>query len=78
MRRWEYNQINAYLKDEILNKLGQEGWELVGFATGLDDREVWFTSYIFKRECLQKPIEKREVVMEQTDTSKVTTVFPFQ
>jgi len=44
MQKWEYKQVEKYLSDLEINKLGYEGWELVGFA--------WYNGvyrYVFKR-----------------------------
>ena len=60
MKKWEYKQLvitsnDCY--DEIgkINKLGKEGWELVGFTTlfikgSFLDNSKAANQYIFKRE----------------------------
>jgi hypothetical protein len=33
MQKWEYKVVNSSLSEQELNKLGEEGWELIGVAT---------------------------------------------
>ncbi len=48
---WEYKVVpNLDVSEELLNYLGQQGWELIGF----DPRAENINRLIFKRPCKQK------------------------
>ena len=54
--RWEYRR-ESNLKIEELNALGQEGWELAGYATAGDSPVREF--YVFKRPIYDAPEGKQ-------------------
>lgn len=49
MDKWEYLRANRALSQEELDKIGLEGWELVGFSATYRDYEI----YIFKHKIQQ-------------------------
>lgn len=65
--KFEYNAINnpTFLGDRLLNKLGEEGWELVSHAYNSNTCDHFYT---FKREKVstQDPAhyESREITVE--------------
>ena len=58
MKKYEYNAINnpTSLGDRLLNKLGEEGWELVSHAY---DTITFCHFYTFKREKAEEQAEYR-------------------
>jgi hypothetical protein len=61
MKQYEYNVLtNRYhIKEEVLNLLGKEGWELVSHtytdkSQSIEDEHV----YTFKREIVEEPVRK--------------------
>lgn len=46
IQKWEYKyeKINTIFPEEKLNKLGEEGWEAIGFNSN-----SWDTALLFKR-----------------------------
>lgn len=57
MPKWEYKHVAVYLGELELNKLGQEGWELVSHS--IVNRNGTFNSgtishyYTFKRQIIE-------------------------
>ena len=53
MKKWEYRHFNEKLEERDLNRLGEDGWELVSHTAvavaGLTSRGFG-QYYIFKRE----------------------------
>ncbi len=57
MNKWEYkvvqldkvNERYAYLHEEELNKLGEDGWELVSTSIVIDEGDTTFTMLHLKR-----------------------------
>ena len=54
MKKWEYRKemMAAYLNsfEEDLNKLGEDGWELIKFIPDYDKSETLTDFAIFKRQ----------------------------
>lgn len=64
MKKYEYNTINnpTSLGDRLLNKLGEEGWELVSHAY---DSTTYNHYYTFKREKIEE--ESVDPIIEHLD-----------
>lgn len=66
MKRYEYNAINnpTPLGDRLLNKLGEEGWELVSHAY---DSIAFNHYYTFKREKIEEEPEWADRMIEHLE-----------
>ena len=48
MQKWEYETNYGFMGKHEMNKMGAQGWELVGFAeTEIDGKKDWI--FVFKR-----------------------------
>ena len=47
--KWEYKSFNQKLTDSDLNRLGEEGWELIVHTAVVND-SAFGQYYIFKRQ----------------------------
>lgn len=66
MKQYEYNAINnpTFLGDRLLNKLGEEGWELVSHAYNSNTCDHFYT---FKREKIEEEAGWSDPMIEQLD-----------
>ena len=66
MIKYEYNAINnpKFLGDRLLNKLGENGWELVSHAYNSNTCDHFYT---FKREKIEEEPEWADPMMEHLD-----------
>ena len=78
MKQYEYNVItNRFpLKEELLNEVGKEGWELASHTyTDKEGLTGWEHIYTFKREKVEEPVRKFKLddsfkkVMQETVVS---------
>jgi hypothetical protein len=79
MTKYEYYTLtnSSYLEDKFLNKLGEQGWELVTHTLGVGSSSFIYTHfYTFKREKTDEEVMKEgEVVrMKMYDLDELEAV----